>query len=675
MENDHETEVTLFNENQEFEFVEANENENSINRPKRALESHRKKTVLIKSNNGASISFMIRPLKVGQITIKVIAESAVAGDGVERQLKVEPEGITTYMNEAVFIDLRKTNEFKRTIEIMIPENAVPDSSFIEASAIGDILGPTIDNLDKLIKLPSGCGEQNMLNFVPNIVVLDYLKSLKKLNSEVESKTKNFLEVGYQRELSYKHKDGSYSAFGEYDKSGSTWLTAFVAKSFAQASRHVHIDKKHIKQALDFLKSTQNSNGSFTEVGTVCHKDMQGGSSNGIALTAYTLIAFLECGSKFDREYRFVISDAKDYIVKNFDKLEDNYSLAIAAYALQLSDCSQLKDLSLSKLISNAVKKDGMTYWEKQIKQIDEPPCWYERPRSVNVEMSAYALQALLAAGLETDAIPIMKWLVTQRNENGGFQSTQDTVVGLQALSKLAERISVVDREIHINLKNNQGVSTNINVNFENAFVLQKFEMASNARHFDVSASGKGFGILQISYKYNLNHAEKFPRFVLEPKVEPTSNKEFLHLSVCINFVPDEQAEKSNMAVMEVSLPSGFTFDNDHKQELLKTERVKVQFYILISSNETQLNLNSQKVETKDGDTVVIIYYDDIDKTPSKTDIKACRAFRVAKQKPAPIVIYDYYDTCKSKKNLSIFTFIKGFFFLFSTKRINILQHT
>lgn len=38
-------------------------------------------------------------------------------------------------------------------------------------------------------------------------------------------------VGYQRELTYKHDDGSYSAFGKNDESGNTWsvnlLTALV----------------------------------------------------------------------------------------------------------------------------------------------------------------------------------------------------------------------------------------------------------------------------------------------------------------------------------------------------------------------------------------------------------------------------------------------------------------
>lgn len=62
----------------------------------------------------------------------------------------------------------------------------------------------------------------MLNFVPNIVVLDYLTNLNQLTPEIEGKTKKYMESGYQRELTYKHDDGSYSAFGKSDKSGSTW---------------------------------------------------------------------------------------------------------------------------------------------------------------------------------------------------------------------------------------------------------------------------------------------------------------------------------------------------------------------------------------------------------------------------------------------------------------------
>ena len=32
----------------------------------------------------------------------------------------------------------------------------------------------------------------------------------------------FLLLGYQRELTYQHFDGSFSAFGDHDNSGSMW---------------------------------------------------------------------------------------------------------------------------------------------------------------------------------------------------------------------------------------------------------------------------------------------------------------------------------------------------------------------------------------------------------------------------------------------------------------------
>ncbi|CAG9797907.1 unnamed protein product [Chironomus riparius] len=625
METDQRAEVRLYNDEKEFEFVEVSDDENNLNREKRAIETQRRKNVVIKSNSGSSVSFMIRPLKVGQIKIKVTATSQNAGDGLERMLIVVPEGVTHYKNKAVFVDLRNGNEVKANINIDIPKNAIPDSVHVEASAIGDVLGPSIENIDKLIKLPYGCGEQNMLNFVPNIVVLDYLTNLNKLNPDIESKAKKYMETGYQRELGYKHNDGSYSAFGKNDKSGSTWLTAFVAKSFNQASKYILVDKAVVKQALEFLKNVQSANGSFPEVGQVSHKDMQGGASKGIALTAYTLITFLE-NESFKDEYRNTINKALDYIVRNFNQLEDNYSLAIATYALELARHGS-KDAFLAKFDSKATNKDGMKHWAKAVAESDEKSPWNLQPNAINIEMSAYGLQALLEAGLDSDAIPVMKWLVTQRNENGGFQSTQDTVVGLQALSKLATKIYVPNNNVYMNLEYSEGTAAQMSVNPGNTLILQKYDLPADTKEVNVTATGRGFAILQISYQYNLNVTGAWPRFVLDPQVNRLSNKDFLHLTVCTNFVPDNYTEKSNMAVMEVSFPSGFTFDVDTIPFLRDTQKVK-------------------KVETKEADTVVVVYFDEIERTELCPVFKAYRTHKVAKQRPAPVIIYDYYDSSR-----------------------------
>jgi CD109 antigen len=413
----------------------------------------------------------------------------------------------------------------------------------------------------------------MLNFVPNIIVLEYLTVLGKLTPEIALKAKKYMETGYQRELTYKHNNGSYSAFGKSDRCGSTWLTAFVAKSFHQASKHIQIEEENTKQALKFLSKVQDENGSFKENGTVIHTDMQGGSSKGLGLTAYVLITFLENQNEI-QNYQTTIKRALDFIIANSKDLDDNYSLAITTYALQLAQHT-LKDSLLLNLNNKADNENGFKHWIKSVSKSDEKSPWNDQPNAVNIEMTAYALQAFIEAGKETESVPILKWLVTQRNENGGFQSTQDTVVGLQALSKLAAKMYVADSQVDIAVKHGKGSSTKLSVNEENALVLQKHELPSDVRDFEVSATGKGFSVLQFSYKYNINETGEWPRFILEPKLNEDLNKNVLNLTVATNYVADVSSQKSNMAVLEVSFPSGYTFDSDHLSTLKAMQKVKV----------------------------------------------------------------------------------------------------
>lgn len=280
-----EAEVTMDNMDKEYEFTEATNEveEKSID------ELRRVKRVSIPANNGASVSFMIRPKKVGEITLKITAISPLAGDTIHQKLKVEPEGVTQFENRAVFINLQNQTDLSQELKVDIPSEAVSDSEYIEFSVVGDLLGPTIKNLDNLVRMPYGCGEQNMVNFVPNILVVKYLEVTNRKMPNVVAKAKKFMEVGYQRELSYKHDDGSYSAFGKSDASGSTWLTAYVVRSFHQAAKYTDVDPKVIVKGLDFLASKQKDNGEFPEVG----KLFDNANQNALGLTSFVLIAFFE----------------------------------------------------------------------------------------------------------------------------------------------------------------------------------------------------------------------------------------------------------------------------------------------------------------------------------------------------------------------------------------------
>ncbi|XP_032574216.1 CD109 antigen isoform X3 [Drosophila sechellia] len=611
--------VVMDNSDQEYEFTEATNEvlEKAID------EVRRVKRVTISANSGKSVSFMIRPKSVGFTTLKITATSALAGDTIHQKLKVEPEGVTQFENRAVFINLKDQPEMSQSLDAEIPSEVVPQSEFIEFSVVGDLLGPTLQNLDNLVRMPYGCGEQNMVNFVPNILVLKYLEVTSRKLPSVESKARKFLEIGYQRELTYKHDDGSYSAFGKSDASGSTWLTAYVMRSFHQAGTYTDIDPNVITAGLDFLVSKQKESGEFPEVG----KLFDNANQNPLALTSFVLLAFFE-NHELIPKYQDVIEKAVRYVAEEADKTDDQYSLAIAAVALQLAKHPQAEKV-LAKLESVARNENDRMWWSKATESTGEDGrVFHWKPRSNDVEITSYVLLALLEKDPAEKALPIIKWLISQRNSNGGFSSTQDTVIGLQALTKFAYKTGSGSGTMDIEFSSVGESNNTIKVNPENSLVLQTHVLPKSTRKVDFTAKGTGSAMVQLSYRYNLAEKEKKPSFKVTPTVKDTPNQ-LLVVDICAEYVPLEDADKekdSNMAVMEIALPSGFVGDAESLGKIHAVDRVK-------------------RVETKNSDSTVVVYFDSL--TPGDVrclPLEASKAHAVAKQKPASVSLYDYYDT-------------------------------
>lgn len=598
----------------------------------------RKKQVMIKSNDGKNVQFLIKPRKPGYIKIKVTAQSKIAGDGIEKQLLVVPEGLPRYINEGVLVDLRDSNSFSKSITCAIPNNAVPDSSTIGISIVGDILGNTVKNLDQLIQMPYGCGEQNLVNFVPDTLILNYLTAIRKLTPDIEKKAKGYLESGYQRQLNYKRYDGSFSAFGERDTNGSIWLTAFTAKSFQLAKKYIYIDPEVIKAALTFLAKYQATNGSFPEIGHVSNAGLQGGSAKGVGLTAYVLITLLECQKDYP-EFKINIDRASDYLVKNKD-IDDVYNLALTAYALQLAN-HNAKDSVLVKFDSKASSDNDRRWWSKPIPESDRTNPWYNRPNSFNVEITAYGLQTYVMAGRDSTAFSVVKWLLGQQNELGGFQSTQDTVVALQALAAFGIKLAANNRDIDLTITHGNK-NTKVKIDETNALVLQTYDLLSTIRKVDISAKGRGVAVAQLSCKYYIDVKGESPRFEIDLKIKEDDKKNFVNITVCTSFIRIGDIDQSNMAVIEIEYPSGYTSDADNIDFLKRNESI-------------------QRVETMKGDKGVILYLYTISTKEICITATAFKLYGVGKQRPSSVAIYDYYDTSKLtlyvfEANYSIYIF-------------------
>lgn len=180
--------LSLQNENGEFEFVDDDPNN----------QRSRYRQVELASDSGVASTFLIRFTAVRQIPLKLSATSPIAADAVVRILRVDPEGVPQYVNKVSFIDLRNTNRLDITERVDVPFNAVPQSLKININVIGNLLGGTIENLHQLIRLPTGCGEQNMLKFVPNMWFWIICMRLEMLTKKSKIKQSDFWRVDISR---------------------------------------------------------------------------------------------------------------------------------------------------------------------------------------------------------------------------------------------------------------------------------------------------------------------------------------------------------------------------------------------------------------------------------------------------------------------------------------------
>ena len=57
------------------------------------------------------------------------------------------------------------------------------------------MGPTLSNLKNLLRMPYGCGEQNMASWSPNIYVLQYLANTNQLTEKLEDEATGYMSVG------------------------------------------------------------------------------------------------------------------------------------------------------------------------------------------------------------------------------------------------------------------------------------------------------------------------------------------------------------------------------------------------------------------------------------------------------------------------------------------------
>ncbi|XP_041317826.1 LOW QUALITY PROTEIN: alpha-2-macroglobulin-like protein 1 [Pyrgilauda ruficollis] len=540
-------------------------------------------------------------------------------DTVIKPLLVQPGGILVEKTHSSLL----CQEGDEEVSLEIPENILESSQRAHIAVMGDILGNALQNLDRLLAMPYGCGEQNMVHFAPNIYIQQYLEKTGQLLPDIRAKAQGFLQSGYQRELLYKHDDGSYSAFGKSDSTGNTWLTAFVLKSFGQARAYVAIEERHITDALRWLQQHQKKSGCFHSVGKLFNNALQGGVSDELSLSAYVTAAMLELGLP---TLEPVVSSALKCLEAS--PTDNPYTQALLAYVFGLAGLGEQQQAQLQRLAQHSVSADGQLYWKRKGQAQKALELSWAAAAPAEVEMTAYVLLAYLSQPSVSPAdlgvaSQIVRWLCKQQNPYGGFASTQDTVVALQALAKYAVLTYGSNGDITVTVTSPTGTVQDFVLDSSNRLVLQRAALPELPGTYGLQARGQGCALLQVTLRYNVPPPPSTGAFELQVETEPlpgTPNPQFL-LRLWARYSGERPA--TNMVVIEAKLPSGYSPDKKSVVELKRQNVVK-------------------KVEVQPDQ--VTIYLDQLSKQEETFSFRAQQDFLVSNLQPATVSLYDYYET-------------------------------
>lgn len=552
---------------------------------------------------------------MGIFNIQIVAKGPLAGDGIEKPVRVIPEGIPRTITRSVMIVGNDPSSTSLTCDY--PKGVYEDTKTVLSTVIGDLLGKALNNLDNLIQMPGGCGEQNLLSLVPDLAIHKYLKATGKLTPALDAKLTQYEAAGIQNQLSYRRYDNSFSAFGNNDESGSVWLTTYTAASFNWAKEFVTVDENVITSAINFVLGYQQSDGSFIEPGRVIHVDMQGGTSNGLGMTAYISVVLSGMLPSYP-QYQDARDKANSYLVNALANNNDVYELGIIAHALLVSGNSNAQN-AFDKFVALKIESATEIFWQKTL----NPPNFWYSALSLDIEVSAYGLLNYVVKGQTANAIKVAKYLTGQANKFGGYGSSQDTVMALLALGEFAKSFSLNGATVDLTLTPNAGTKFTAKVDSTNVMTLQQFELNQTTTNLKVepSSSSTGLAIVSLICNYYQDPASVEPFFKISYEFYRQC-KWSIGFRVCASYIPKGT---SNMAIVTVTMPSGFQY-----QEWWGGPN----------------NPDVSKVETFNSGSKVVFYFNTIGNKDTCVEVNAYRAQTVSELKGGTIIVNDYYDTSK-----------------------------
>uniref|UniRef100_A0A7N8X3D8 Alpha-macroglobulin receptor-binding domain-containing protein n=1 Tax=Mastacembelus armatus TaxID=205130 RepID=A0A7N8X3D8_9TELE len=345
------------------------------------------------------------------------------------------------------------------------------------------------------------------------------------------------------------------------------LTAFVLRCFTKAQSFIYIDPQKIEESKTWLLQQQRETDCFEISGKPFQK-----------MTCFNFAYILKDP---------VMNKSLSCLKESVSNLNSTYTTALLAYVFTLAGDMETRAQLLQHLDTVAIRQAT------------------ETSTSLPVEISSYVLLAKLSASPSNEdlgyASHIVRWLTTQQKYHGGFSSTQDTVVALQALSLYATLVFSAEGSSTVTVWSPSGQLT-FYVSKTNKLVYQEKMLPDVTGKCKLEVKGTTCVLVQISLHYNI----PTPTNVTTLKLSELSQSNVTYLWFHCRYSGKQTS--TNMVILDIKMLSGFVPD----PESLK-----------------RLNIVSSQLKDH-----VVVYL---------TELELIQELSVEKLKPAVVKIYDYYQ--------------------------------
>jgi hypothetical protein len=525
----------------------------------------------LQPNEVTSVKFRIRASKIGKFPLTVSARGTKASDAIHRDIDVAPNGKPV---DQVASD-RLSGKVSQTITI--PENAIPDASKLFVKVYPGVQSQVLDGADGILRMPGGCFEQTSSSAYPNVLAVDYIKKNKLQSPAILMKAEQYLNVGYQRLLTFEHKAGGFDWWGKEENEPLIWLSAYGLQEFNDMSKVYPVDHGVIDRTQAWLLKQQAADGTWDKIGATHSESIASMGDPKLLLTSYVTWALLDSGVQPDQ-----LKKSVEYIRTHAKDSDNAYILALAANALAAWDSKD--DDTHAVLVKLLRKLDELKEERADWKAIAFPckgqSLAYARGESLTVEATALATLAMLKSGqFPNDVNKALVYIVKSKDPHGTWGSTSATILSLKALIAAATGPAQKEEATFTVAVNGKQAAAG-KVNADNSDVMQLFDLKEYLQPGANDVTIETKGETNLVYQVVGRHFEPWKQGPAEkPLMDVAVDYDRTELTTA-DVLRAKARLKYNgkiptaMVMLDLGIPPGFTADAGDFAEMVGAKKIQ-----------------------------------------------------------------------------------------------------